>query len=86
MPWVSTHAVSMVFVITQLEVIVADAKLVLVEMEGRALVDFSFSRLKCAKNNETLKHANIVTFSFSIDRYRRVQYRNTQLPCRRKLL
>ena len=48
--WVSTHAVSMVFVITQLEVIVVDADLVSVEMEGRALVYFSFSLSKCVKS------------------------------------
>ena len=73
--WVSTHAVSMVFVITQLEVIVVDADLVSVEMEGRALVYFSFSLSKCV--NQKIFKANIVTFSFSNDRYRRVQYRNT---------
>ena len=44
-PWVSTHAVRMVFAITQLEVTAADAELVSVEMEGRVLVGFSFSHL-----------------------------------------
>ena len=39
-PWVSTHAVRMVFAITQLEVTAADAELVSVEMEGRVLVGF----------------------------------------------
>ena len=39
-PWVSTHVVMMVFVTTTWEVILADVKLVSVEMEGLALVLF----------------------------------------------
>ena len=55
-PWVPTHAVRMVFAITQLEVTDADAELVSVEMEGRVLVGFSFSHLTEIFEKQYKKH------------------------------
>ena len=81
-PWVSTHAVRTVFAITQSEVTDADAELVSVEMEGRVLVGLSLSQLTKIFEKQYKKHTfDSYKKKFSIGRYRRVQYRNTQLSC-----